>query len=104
VGGTGGHQATKYHSSITGFNGTQFGSNTMLQVMQSGASSGYTGVGCYIAAALLNAKQGLTPMLSETGVRDMWNEYVSKGYYEPSAGIMWYPDQIITYLQTTMQG
>lgn len=104
VGGSGGHQATKYHSSATGFNGSQFGTKTMMQVMQSGSTSSYTGVGCYVAAALLNAKQGWTPILSETAVRGIWNEYVSKGYYEASAGIKWYADEIINYLQTTMQG
>jgi len=63
---------------------------------------GYTALGRHITAALLNAKAGLTPVLSEARVRSIWNECVNKGYFEPSAGIKWYPDQCVEYLVTTM--
>ena len=103
VSGSGGHQATKFHSATTGFNGTQFGTQTMLQVLETGGNAGgYTALGRHITAALLNAAAGLTPVLSVTDVRNIWNEYVLKGYFEPSAGIKWYPDQIVEYLVTTM--
>jgi hypothetical protein len=102
VSGSGGHPATKFHSATTGFTGSQFGTKTMLQVMQTtGNAGGYTALGRAIAGALLNAAAGLTPVLSVTDVRNIWNEYVLKGYFEPSAGIKWFPDQIITYLKTT---
>ena len=103
VSGSGGHAATKFHSATTGFNGSQFGSETMLVVLGTGGNAGgYTALGRHITAALLNAAAGLTPVLSQTQVRNIWNEYVSKGYFEPSAGIQWGPDQIVAYLLTTM--
>ena len=101
VSGSGGHDATKFHSATTGFNGSQFGTKTMLEVLDAGGG-GYIALGRHITAALLNAAAGLTPVLSQTQVRNIWNEFVSKGYYEPSAGIRWYPDEIVAYLVTTM--
>lgn len=103
VSGSGGHHATKFHSATTGFNGSQFGSETMLVVLGTGGNAGgFTALGRHITAALLNAAAGLTPVLTQTQVRNIWNEYVSKGYFEPSAGIQWGPDQIVAYLLTTM--
>ena len=94
---------TVFPSATTGFKGTQFGTKTMLQVLETGGNAGgYTALGRHITAALLNAAAGLTPVLSVTDVRNIWNEYVLKGYFEPSAGIKWYPDQIVEYLVTTM--
>jgi hypothetical protein len=46
----------------------------------------------------------LTPVLSEADVQNIWNEYCTKGYFEPTAGVQWGPDQIVAYLQTTMTG
>jgi hypothetical protein len=51
---------------------------------------------------LLNACTGRTPVLNETGVRMMWNDLVSQGYYEPTAGVRWTAPEIIAYLGTTM--
>jgi len=98
-------KATPFHSTITMFNGTQFGTKTMFDVMnQNQNNSGYQKLGCYISAALLNCKAGWTPVLSQSDVQGMWNEYCSKGYFEPSAGVQWGPDQIVSYLLTTMTG
>jgi hypothetical protein len=75
----------------------------MLTVLGlAGNAGGYTALGRQITAALLNAAAGLTPVLSVTAVRDIWNEFVSKGYFEPTAGIQWDAAQIITYLNSTM--
>lgn len=60
-------------------------------------------LGCHIAAAILNAASGKTDgVLSVMGVIGMWNEWVAKGYFEPSAGAKWNSAQIVAYLQTTM--
>lgn len=101
--GPGGHTATLFHSPTTGLNGTQFPGKTMLEVLNMGGGD-YIALARHIVAALLNAKAGLVPpeVLSESAVRDIWNSYVAKGYYEPTAGIKWYPDDIVTYLLTTM--
>jgi hypothetical protein len=96
-------KATPFHCTTTGFAGTYFGSYTMLDVMTPSAGvNDPQQVGGHIAAALLNAKAGLTPVLTESAVRDIWNEYIAKGYYEPTAGVKWYSADIVTYLQSTM--
>ena len=58
-------------------------------------------LGMHIVAALLNAKAGLTPVLSETQVINMWNEWVSNGFFEPTANVQWSSAQIVTYIKTT---
>lgn len=74
----------------------------MLQVLESMGNAGnFTALGRLITAALLSARAGLTPVLSETDVRNIWNEYVSKGFFEPSAGIHWSDAEIMTYLKST---
>lgn len=59
-------------------------------------------LGAHIVAALLNAKAGWSPVLPETAVINMWNEWASKGYFEPTANVQWNSAQIVTYLKTTM--
>jgi hypothetical protein len=59
-------------------------------------------LGAYIAAALLNARSGRTPVLTVADVLAIWNEYTATGGYQPSAGVQWTASQIVTYLQSTM--
>lgn len=94
---------TLYHCPITGFGGRVFGHRTMMDVL--GMTDGGTNVhtlGRYMVAGLLNACSGRTPVIGEDGVRDMWNDLVNRGYYEPAAGIRWDAADIVSYLQTTM--
>lgn len=97
--GPGGHQATTFHPL---FAGSFFGTQTLLEVMQNGAGGGTYALGSYISAALLNAAAGLTPVLSVAQVINIWAEFNSSGYFQPSAGIQWYADDIVTYLKSTM--
>ena len=94
------------------FGGSNFKVNnkslSMNQVMIMNNSS-YAGLsdqdncGCHIVAALLNAASGKTNgVLSVMDVIGMWNEWVAKGYFEPSAGAKWNSAQIVAYLKTTM--
>lgn len=95
--------ATLFHSPTTGFDGTVFGSHTLLSVLKEDAGgAGYGTVGMYIAAALLNSASGRTPFLSQATVRQMWNDLLLQGYYEPTAGMHWGATQIVSYLQSTM--
>lgn len=55
----------------------------------------------HIVAALLNAQAGLTPPVSVHTVKGIWNEYRSNGYFEPTAGVRWSSDDILTYLAST---
>jgi len=76
---------------------------SLEQVMLMGGDEDPYQLGGHLVAALLNAEMGLTNnVLSVQGVKDMWNEYASKGYYEPTAGVQWGPAQIVDYLQSTM--
>ena len=59
-------------------------------------------LGAHICAALLNAKMGWTPVLSEDAVKRIWYEYDTQGYYEPTSGVQWGAEQIVTYLKSTM--
>jgi hypothetical protein len=95
--------ATLYHCPTTGFAGRIFGDHSMLDVIDMGEDSfSLRGLGRYMVAALLNACSGRTPVLDETGVRSMWNELVTQGYYEPVPGVQWQAPEVIAYIQTTM--
>jgi len=94
-------QPTRYHCPTTGFGGAEFGTHTMLEVLDL-SDGGLSSVGRYMVAALLNARAGRTPVLGETAVRDMWNDLINLGYYEPTAGIRWTSHEIVAYLRTTM--
>jgi hypothetical protein len=97
------HSATLYHCPTTGLGGRVFGSRTMINVVgMTGGASNLDTLGRYIVAALLNARSGRTPVLDEGGVRNMWNDLVHRGYYEPTAGVRWAAPQIVAYLKTTM--
>jgi hypothetical protein len=100
--GINGWDATFYHCLTTGLNGTTFTGKTMLNVMNLTDDGSVRSLGRYIAAALLNARSGRTPVLSETTVRGMWNAYLAAGYYEPTAGVHWGPSQMVAYIQSTM--
>jgi len=92
--------ATMFHSIETGFKGAQFEGKTLLDVLktQGGAPAD---VGRHVGAALLNALTGRNAMPGATVVRAIWNEYATKGYYEPTAGVQWDHNQICDYLKTT---
>jgi hypothetical protein len=70
-------------------------------LLQGGTGDPYQ-LGAHSIAALLNARSGLTPVLTEAQVINIFNEYDSKGYFEPTAGIKWNPADIVNYLKTTM--
>ena len=60
--------------------GRVYGDRTMLEVIDFNEGGHATSaLGRYIVAALLNARSGRTPVLTETGVRMMWNDAVNRG-------------------------
>lgn len=99
--------ATKFHDE---FAGGLCGQMTMLAVLET-TNRKYE-VARYCAAALLNARSGKTPsdVLSVGTVKSVWTSYIDKGYYEPTAGIRWYPDYsmpqgsggLLAWLESTM--
>jgi hypothetical protein len=82
---------------VSGFSG-----KSMLDVMNFTDDGGMKTLGRYISAALLNARSGRTPVLSETTVRQMWNALASGVPFEPTAGVKWGPSEIVAYIKTTM--
>jgi len=98
--------ATMFKDSTLGFHCTGYGARylnySMMQVILLGGSGDPYQLGAHCVAALLNARKGWTPVLTEAQVRNMFNEYASKGYFEPTAGVKWYPADIVTYLKSTM--
>ena len=54
-----------------------------------------------IVAALLNAQAGLTPTLSVAAIKNIWKEYVTLGYFAPTAGVQWGLQDILVYLAST---
>lgn len=92
--------ATTFGSAFGTATGT-FDSKTMLAVLGL-EGGGDIELARHITAALLNAAAGLTPVLTVSAVKTIWREYITKGYFEPTAGVRWNSVQITDYLKTTM--
>jgi len=93
---------TDFVGTTTGLGGTQPSPNTMYAVLK-GNANGLADLTLAqdIVAALLNAAAGKTPFLSTATIQQMWNSYVSFGYYQVSPNIKWYATQLKSYLQST---
>lgn len=68
---------------------------TLLDVLElPEAEYGRDALARLVVAALLNAARGLTPaeVLGVGTVRDVWQAYARRGWYEPTAGVRWYAD------------
>jgi len=99
--GPAGTNGTAFHCPTTGLNGQTFANLTMLDVL-SASGGAYDALGRYTVAALLNAKSGRVHVLPESTVRNMWNDCVTRGYYEPAAGVKWGAAEIVAYMQKTI--
>ena len=93
-----GNEATLFH---TPFPGNQFPAKTLLDILQTSDVAGDAFVARYLVAALFNASLGSTPVLTESAVQNIWLEYVSNGYFEPTASVQWFAEQIVDYVQST---
>lgn len=59
----------------------------------------------HIMATLLNVTSGKIGYLTEESVRAMWREYVTTGFYVPTAGATpWNGADLVLYLQSTQKG
>ena len=59
----------------------------------------------HIIAAYLNKLGGNGAVIPDSaitlaGIKNMWAEYATKGFYEPMAGIKWYAQDIVNYLKS----
>lgn len=90
-----------------------YGDKTLTEVLRLNSNSGRDGLARHLVAAYLNALKGLTPreVLDVPTIKNIWTSFVARGYYEPTAGIRWFPDYsepasasggLIAWLKTTM--
>lgn len=61
----------------------------------------------HIVATVLNIARGWVPVLTIQQVQGIWKDYMNTGggtagYFEPTAGVKWYHDDIVNYLLSTM--
>jgi hypothetical protein len=82
--------------------GTIYAQYSMMQVVWLGGNLDPNQLGAHVVAAVLNARMGSTPILTEAQVANIFNEWNLKGYFEPTAGVKWYAADIVAYLQSTM--
>ncbi|MCL2635922.1 MAG: hypothetical protein FWD50_04735 [Betaproteobacteria bacterium] len=59
----------------------------------------------HLIGAYLNKMGGNGAVIPDTvltaqDILRIWQEYASRGYFEPMAGIKWYADEIVDYLKT----
>ncbi|MBS0445808.1 MAG: hypothetical protein JSR59_07650 [Proteobacteria bacterium] len=97
-----GSNATQFSAIFT--TGNVYPGKTMMQVMNMNGTTGTSGVARYLCAAYLNASATLTPqnVLSQATATSVWTSFINKGYYEPTAGVQWNSDQIISWVNSTM--
>ncbi|CAH0216921.1 hypothetical protein SRABI118_02125 [Massilia sp. Bi118] len=67
-----------------------------------GAQCDTTKMGQYVMAAYLNVLSKRVNFQTLESVRNMWTEWSTRGYYEPTAGQRWNAYQIVDYLKKTM--
>ena len=61
----------------------------------------------HIVATALNIARGWVPVLTIAVIQGIWKQYMltgggTAGYFEPTAGVKWYHDDIVNYLLSTM--
>jgi hypothetical protein len=102
--GPGGHAATRF---VDWFSPSPYpASLTFLQALEMGAGPP-NDVTRHIVASILNVKRGWAPVLTVEMLKAIWHQYATTGsgiagYYEPTAGVKWYHDEITAYFQSTM--
>lgn len=59
-------------------------------------------IGRHFAATYLNIQANKISFLTIDGLRTMWREWLTTGYYRPTAGVAWDATKIVNYLKSTM--
>jgi hypothetical protein len=59
-------------------------------------------IGRHFAATYLNIQANKISFLTLDGIRNIWYEWLTTGFYRPTAGVKWDGTQIVSYLQSTM--
>lgn len=74
----------------------------MMQVLWLNGNQDPYQLGAHFVAAILNARMGVTPILGDTEIVNIFNEWNHKGFFEPTAGVKWYAPDIVAYFQSTL--
>ena len=83
-------------------NGSLYSEYSMMQVIWLNGNQDPYQLGAHFVAAILNAKIGYTPVLGDSQLMNMFKEWNRNGFFEPTAGVKWYAEEIVTYLQSTL--
>ncbi len=83
-------------------NGSIYSEYSLMQVICLNGNQDPYQLGAHFVAAMLNAKTGTTPALSDRKLVNIFNEWNSRGFFEPTAGVKWYATDIVAYLQSTL--
>jgi len=75
---------------------------SMMQVIWLDENQDPYQLGAHFVAAILNAKIGATPILSDHQLVNIFKEWDRKGFFEPTAGVKWHPEDIVSYLRSTL--
>lgn len=78
-----------------------YSGKSMMQVIHLLGNQDKDQLGAHIVSALLNARSGYTPVLTETQVINMFNEWAQYGYFKPTASVKWYGADIVEYITST---
>lgn len=82
--------------------GVIYSQYSMMQVVWLTGNADPAQLGAHCVAAILNARMATTPVLTEVKVASIFNEWDSKGFFEPTAGVKWFAADIVAYLKSTM--
>ena len=74
--------------------------STMLSLVSPQRFDRYN-LAMHTVATYLNIRSGKINFLSVEALLNMWYEVQTKGYYSPTAGVKWNPEQVKNYLQAT---
>lgn len=62
------------------------------------------GLGRHLVATYLNILSGKINFLTVPAIQAIWNDLSRRGSYSPTAGVQWYSEDVVEYLEGTMNG
>ena len=68
-------------------NGSIYSQYSMMQVLWLNGNQDPYQLGAHFVSAILNTRMGVTPILSDTEIVNIFNEWNRKGFFEPTAGV-----------------
>jgi hypothetical protein len=91
----------RFYSSFMNYYNNYNNSGSYKYTGKNGRNYDEAEIGRCVVAALLNCRSGRNKFLKEETIKAIFNEYQSKGYFTPTAGVKWYAADIVKYLKST---